>query len=71
MNGMMAWDRRQRVAIDIFGDYTADDSIFTCKYSCSVASSLSHIPNINTTISHEQNETNFNTILHLMVSLVN
>ncbi|XP_018566495.1 uncharacterized protein LOC108907336 [Anoplophora glabripennis] len=66
MNGMTAWDRGQRVAIDIFGDYTSTESIFTCKYSCSLASSLSHIPNINTTISHEQNETNFNSVLHLM-----
>lgn len=71
VNGMIAWDRSQRVAVDIFGDYMASGPNFNCKYSCSIASSLNHIPNINTTVRHEQNKTNFNSILHLMVSYTN
>ncbi|KAG5880871.1 hypothetical protein JTB14_004019 [Gonioctena quinquepunctata] len=66
LQGVMSWDRQQRVTVDLFGDYTSRESYFTCKYSCSIRSSTDRIPNINTTISHTQNETNFDTNLHLM-----
>ncbi|KAJ8955428.1 hypothetical protein NQ318_003526 [Aromia moschata] len=64
--GVTAWDRGQKVAVDFYGDYTYLGSHFTCKYSCSVTSSLDRIPNINTTVSHRQNDTNFDSVLHLM-----
>nr|XP_023014254.1 uncharacterized protein LOC111504019 [Leptinotarsa decemlineata] len=66
LRGMMSWDRRQRITVDLFGDYTSTDSYFTCKYSCSIVSTSDKLPNINTTISHTQNETNFDTNLQLM-----
>ncbi|CAH2017019.1 unnamed protein product [Acanthoscelides obtectus] len=66
IHGVMSWNKRERVAVDIFGDYTSTGSYFTCKYSCSIASSIDRVPNINTTVSHRQNDTNFDTNLFLM-----
>ncbi|CAG9816912.1 unnamed protein product [Phaedon cochleariae] len=66
LHGVVSWERRQMVAFDIFGDYTSREPYFSCKYSCSVSSTIDRIPNINTTIQHMQNETNFDTDLHLM-----
>uniref|UniRef100_A0A6P7GJY7 Uncharacterized protein LOC114337760 n=1 Tax=Diabrotica virgifera virgifera TaxID=50390 RepID=A0A6P7GJY7_DIAVI len=66
LHGVVSWERRQRVDLSIFGDYTSLDKYFTCTYSVAVASSIDRVPNINTTISHMQNGTHFNTDLNLM-----
>ncbi|XP_056647213.1 uncharacterized protein LOC130451874 [Diorhabda sublineata] len=64
--GIVSWERRQRIEMNIFGNYTSNDKEFMCKYSCSVASTVDRVPNVNTTISHLQNGTHFNTDITLM-----
>ncbi|XP_072402619.1 uncharacterized protein Apoltp isoform X1 [Diabrotica undecimpunctata] len=66
LHGVVSWERRQKVDVSIFGDYTSLDKYFTCTYSVAVVSSIDRVPNINTTISHMQNGTQFNTDLNLM-----
>lgn len=68
LNGAATWNPRQKIAVDLFGDYVSRGVHIDCRYSCSVQSTLSHIPNINTTLQHFQNGTDYNTIVHLMVS---
>ncbi|CAG9760349.1 unnamed protein product [Ceutorhynchus assimilis] len=66
LNGALTWNPRQKVAIDLYGDYTSKGPNFDCKYSCSVESTLSNIPYVNTTVQHSQNSTDYNTIVFFM-----
>ncbi|XP_066155546.1 uncharacterized protein Apoltp [Euwallacea fornicatus] len=66
LNGVLAWNPRQKIALDLFGDYSSRDVDFQCRYSCSVQSTLSNIPNVNTTLKHSQNGSDYMTIVHLM-----
>ncbi|XP_060537065.1 uncharacterized protein LOC132708634 isoform X2 [Cylas formicarius] len=64
-NGVLFWDVRQQVAIDLFGDYFTRGNKLDYKYACSVSSTLDRIPDLNTTIKHSQNGTYFNTSVYL------
>ncbi|XP_050313934.1 apolipophorins [Anthonomus grandis grandis] len=66
LDGALTWNPRQKVAINLFGDYASNETSIDCRYSCAVQSTMASIPNINTTLQHAQNGSDYNTIVHLM-----
>ncbi|KAH1029523.1 hypothetical protein HUJ05_002749, partial [Dendroctonus ponderosae] len=68
LNGALTWNPRQKVSINLFGDHSSDgsDVNFDCRYSCSLQSTLGHIPNVNATIKHSQNYTDYKSLIYLM-----
>ncbi|KAL1492708.1 hypothetical protein ABEB36_010924 [Hypothenemus hampei] len=66
LNGFLTWSPRQKISVDIFGDYSSMDKYFDCRYSVSLQSTLNHIPDINATLKHFQNASYYDTIVHMM-----
>lgn len=69
VNGGITWGNKQKVSLDLFGDYSSKADTFSCDYSCQLISTLDYIPNWTGSLKHAQNDSNYDTNIYIEVLL--